>query len=70
MKHKNLNYLRQSKDSYYKHPYTTKGVNVKELLELPIKYPNDAELGKAFRSLITNAQEIQYTKQYKKDGVE
>ena len=56
-----LNDLRQTKN-YYEHPYTTKGVNVKELLELPVKYPNDTELGKAFRTLIAEAQDIEYVK--------
>ena len=62
MKRRTLNELRQSK-SYYEHPYKTKGVNVKELLELPLKYPNDTELGKAFRTLIAEAQDIEYLKQ-------
>ena len=62
MKKRTLNDLRQSKDTYYEHPYKTKGVNVKELLELPLKYPNDTELGKAFRALIAEAQDIEYLK--------
>jgi hypothetical protein len=68
MKKRTLNELRQTKN-YYEHPYKTKGVNVKELFELPVKYSNDEELGRAFRSLISNAYEVEYLKKYK-DGVD
>ena len=50
---------------YYQHPYTTKGVNVKELFRLPLLYPNVEELGRAFRELIATAQEIEYIKRIK-----
>lgn len=60
MKRRTLNDLRQTKDTHYEHPYKTKGVNVKELFQLPVKYANDAELGKAFRELIADARDIEY----------
>ena len=59
MKRRTLNDLRQTKN-YYEHPYKTKGVNIKELLELPLKYTNDADLGKAFREMMVEATDINY----------
>jgi hypothetical protein len=64
MKKRTLNELRQSKQNYYEHPYHTKGVNVKELFNLPVRYTNDAELGRAFREMIAEATDIKYKKKY------
>jgi hypothetical protein len=50
---------------YYKQPYTTKGINVIDLFKLPMQYPNDKELGRAFRELIAAAQEIEYVNKNK-----
>jgi len=63
MKRRTINELRQTK-SYYEHPYKTKGINVKDLFALPLKYSNDAELGKAFRDLIAEAGAVEYAKKY------
>ena len=65
MKRRTLNQLRQTK-TYYEHPYQTKGINVKELFALPIKYSYDAELGRAFRVLIAEAGAVDYAKKYTK----
>ena len=66
MKRRTLNEYRQEKD-YYEHPYQTKGINVKEFFALPLKYSNDAELGKAFRDLIAEAGAVDYAKKYAKE---
>ena len=66
MKRRTLNEYRQEKESYYQHPYQTKGINVKDLFALPIKYSNDAELGKAFREMIAEAGAVDYAKKYSK----
>jgi hypothetical protein len=68
MKKRTLNELRQTK-TYYEHPYKTKGVNIKELFELPMKYEDDAELGREFRNLISNAHEVDYIKNHR-NGVD
>ena len=64
MKRRTLNEYRQEKD-YYQHPYQTKGINVKELFALPLKYTNDTELGNAFH-LIAEAGAVDYAKKYAK----
>ena len=56
----------QKGDNYYTHPYQTKGINVKELFKLPLIYSNDAELGRAFRTLIAESGPVDYAKKYKK----
>tara|TARA_R110000824_G_scaffold245642_2_gene434700 strand:- start:1079 stop:1270 length:192 start_codon:yes stop_codon:yes gene_type:complete len=62
MKKRTLNDLRQNKDSYYEHPYKTKGINIIELFKLPTKYTNDADLGKAFRVMMAEATDLNYNK--------
>jgi len=49
---------------YYKHPYQTKGINVKDLFRLPLTYSNDADLGRAFRELITEGEDVANAKKY------
>ena len=64
MKRRTLN---ESDDNdYYEHPYQTKGINVKELFLLPLKYSNDADLGRAFREMIAEAGAVDYAKNYEK----
>ena len=64
MKRRRLNESDDNKD-YYEHPYRT-NINVKELFLLPLKYSNDADLGRAFREMIAEAGAVDYAKNYEK----
>ncbi len=51
MKKRTLNEYRQTKDSYYRHPYNTIKDSISYLCSI---YPNDADLGAEIRKQFKN----------------